>query len=185
MLIVAEAEHQRQAIEAAQKHQPDVVLLDIRLPGGTGIDVARALRLHTPDARIIMLTSYDNDEYLYGALEAGASGYLLKSASDEVLIAAIRAVQRGERLITPSLMDRMIEQFTQLRRSKVRQGTGLSDEDIEVLGMIAAGASNEEIGAALNWSMASVKRKVQHIFERLGVTTRAQAAAEAVRRGLA
>jgi DNA-binding NarL/FixJ family response regulator len=185
MLIVAEAEQQRQAIESAQKHQPDVVLLDIRLPGGTGIEAARALRRHAPSARIIMLTSYDDDEYLYGALEAGASGYLLKSASDETLIAAIRAVQRGERLITPSLMDRMIQQFAHLRRSQVKQETGLSDEDIEVLSMIAAGASNEEIGASLNWSTASVKRKVQHIFECLGVTTRAQAAAEAVRRGLA
>jgi DNA-binding NarL/FixJ family response regulator len=162
-----------------------VVLLDIRLPGGTGIEAARALRRHAPDARIIMLTSYDDDEYLYGALEAGASGYLLKSASDETLIAAIRAVQRGERLIAPSLMDRMIQQFADLRRSQVKQGTGLSDEDIDVLNMIAAGASNEEIGASLSWSMASVKRKVQHIFECLGVTTRAQAAAEAVRRGLA
>jgi DNA-binding NarL/FixJ family response regulator len=185
MQIVAEAEQQRQALEAAQQHRPDVVLLDIRLPGTSGIEVARMLRREVPEARIIILTSYDNDDYLIGALQAGASGYLLKSVSDESLVSAIRAVHRGERLISPSLLDRVLQQFTELRRSQVRQDTGLSDEDIRVLGLIAAGASNEEIGAALNWSIASVKRKMQHIFERLGVTSRAQAAAEAVRRGLA
>src|SRR5438045_3278353 len=90
MLIVAEAEHQRQALAAAREHLPDVVLLDIRLPGATGIEVARILRQEVPEARIIILTSYDNDEYLIGALQAGASGYLLKSVSDESLVSAIR-----------------------------------------------------------------------------------------------
>lgn len=183
--IVAEAEQQRQALEAAKRHRPDVALLDIRLAGSSGIELARSLRRDLPGIRIIMLTSYDNDEYLAGALHAGADGYLLKSASDEMLVSSIRAVHRGERLISPTLLDRMLRQFAEMRQSQVQREAGMSDEDMQVLQLIAAGASNDDISTSLNWSKTSVKRKVQHIFERLGVTTRAQAAAEAVRRGLA
>jgi DNA-binding NarL/FixJ family response regulator len=184
LLVVGEADQLRQAVETACHRQVDVVLLDIRLSGATGIEVARALRAEAPQARIIMLTSYDDDDYLIGALDAGACGYLLKSVSDESLVSAIRAVHRGERLISPTLLDRMVQQFADARRLQVRRESGLSDEDIRVLALIAAGAANEEIGAALNWSMASVKRKLQRIFEVMGVAGRAQAAAEAVRRGL-
>ncbi len=185
MLIVGEADQSRQAVEAAHAQRPDVVLLDIRLSGASGIEVTQILRREVPGARVIILTSYDSDEYLIGALQAGASGYLLKSVSDESLVSAIRAVHRGDRLISPSLLDRMLRQFADLRHSQVQQASGLSDEDVRVLALIASGASNEEIGATLNWSTASVKRKLQHIFESLGVNSRAQAAAEAVRRGLA
>ncbi|MGH2409050.1 MAG: response regulator [Chloroflexota bacterium] len=185
MLIVGEAEQLRQAVETALWRQPDVVLLDIRLSGTTGIEVARALRREVPSARVIMLTSYDNDEYLVDAIQAGAVGYLLKSVSDDRLVSAIRAAYRGDRLISPSLLNHVLQQFAEMRHSQARQESGLSDEDVRVLALIASGAGNEEIGVALNWSMASVKRKLQHIFGLLGVSSRAQAAAEAVRRGLA
>ena len=185
MLIVGEAEQFRQAVETAHAQQPDVVLLDIRLSGATGIEVASALRREVPNARVIMLTSYDDDQYLVDALQAGAVGYLLKSVSDERLVSAIRAAYRGDRLISPSLLNHVLQQFAELRRGQARQESGLSDEDVRVLALIASGAGNEEIGLALNWSMASVKRKLQHIFALLGVSSRAQAAAEAVRRGLA
>lgn len=182
--IVAEAEQAQQALAIARQDPPDVVLLDIRLPGVNGIEAARQLYRECPQTRIIMLTSYDDDEYLVGALEAGARAYLLKSVSDETLVWTIRAVHRGERLISPELLDRVLHQFAQVRHQQIQQEVGLSDQDIEVLRMVAAGASNEEIGKQLGWSIASIKRKVQHIFDTLGVTTRAQAAAEAVRRGL-
>lgn len=182
--IVAEADNPRHALEAALHHRPDVVLLDIRLPGATGIEVTRRLRESLPHVRIILLTSYDDDEYLIGAVQAGAHGYLLKSVSDDMLLWAIRAVHRGERLLSPDLLDRVLRQFAESRRSQIQGEIGLGDEDIRVLHMLADGASNDTIGVALNWSKTSVKRKVQHIFDRLGVTTRAQAAAEAVRRGL-
>lgn len=182
--IVAEAEQAQQALAIAKQDPPDVVLLDIRLPGVNGIEAARQLYRECPQTRVIMLTSYDDDEYLVGALEAGARAYLLKSVSDETLVWTIRAVHRGERLISPELLDRVLHQFAQVRHQQIQQEVGLSDQDVEVLRMVAAGASNEEIGKRLGWSTASIKRKVQHIFDTLGVTTRAQAAAEAVRRGL-
>ncbi len=182
--IIAEAGHAQQALAAVKQENPDIVLLDIRLPGMTGIEVARQMRREYPHIRIIMLTSYDDDEYLIGATQAEAQAYLLKSVSDETLVWTIRAVHRGERLISPELLDRMLRQFAQVRYQQVKQEVGLSDQDIQVLQRMAAGASNEEIARELGWSRASIKRKVQHIFDQLGVMTRAQAAAEAVRRGL-
>ncbi len=182
--IIGEAAHAQQALDMARREYPDVVLLDIRLPGMTGIEVARRLRQDCPETRIIMLTSYDDDEYLIGALEADVQAYLLKSVSDDTLVWTIRTVHRGERLISPEVLDRVLHQFAQVRRHQIQQEVGLSDQDIQVLRRVAAGASNDEIGRELGWSKASIKRKVQHIFDQLGVTTRAQAAAEAVRRGL-
>ena len=183
--IVAEAGSPQQAIEAAVRYTPDIVLLDVRLPGATGVEVARQLQRECPTASVILLTSFDDDEYLLGALEVGVRAYLLKSVSDDMLVWTIRAVYRGERLISPEMMDRMLSQFSQMRASQIQAEVGLSEQDIEVLRRLAAGASNDEIGLDLGWSKASVKRRVQHIFDQLGVTTRAQAAAEAVRRGLA
>ena len=182
--IIAEAGQAQQAFAAIKQDSPDIVLLDIRLPGMTGIEVARQIHRDYPQIRIIMLTSYDDDEYLVGALQAEAQAFLLKSVSDETLVWTIRAVHRGERLISPELLDRMLRQFAQVRYQQIQQEVGLSDQDIQVLQRVAAGASNEEIAKELGWSRASIKRKVQHIFDQLGVMTRAQAAAEAVRRGL-
>jgi DNA-binding NarL/FixJ family response regulator len=183
--IVAEAGSPQEAIQAAVRYRPDVVLLDVRLPGATGVEVARQLQHECPTANVILLTSFDDDEILRGALEVGVRGYLLKSVSDDMIVWSIRAVYRGERLISPEMMDRMLSQFSQMRASQIQAEVGLSEQDVEVLRRMAAGASNDEIGLELGWSKASVKRKVQHIFDQLGVTTRAQAAAEAVRRGLA
>lgn len=183
--IVAEAGSPQQAIEAAVRYRPDVVLLDVRLPGATGIEVARQLQRECPTANVILLTSFDDDEYLRGALDVGVRGYLLKSVSDDMIVWSIRAVYRGERLISPEMMDRMLSQFLQMRASQIQAEVGLSEQDVAVLRRMAAGASNDLIGLELGWSKASVKRKVQHIFDQLGVSTRAQAAAEAVRRGLA
>ncbi|HVA89323.1 MAG TPA: response regulator transcription factor [Chloroflexota bacterium] len=182
--IVAEAATPAAALAAARQFQPDVVLLDIRLPGMTGIEVTRQLAQCTPTARVIMLTNYEDDDYLIGALQAGAHGYLLKSVSDEMLVWTIRAVYRGQRLISPDLMDRVLDQFAEFRRVQLQRELDLDDEEVRVLRLVAGGASNEAIGRDLNWSQSSVKRKVQHIFYKLGVTTRAQAAAEAVRRGV-
>jgi DNA-binding NarL/FixJ family response regulator len=182
--IIAEADHAQAALAAIRQEAPDVVLLDIRLPGATGVEVARQAQRDAPDTRIIMLTSYDDDEYLIGAMQAGAHAYLLKSVSDETLVWTIRAVHRGERLISPELLDRMLRQFAQVRYHQIQQEAGLSDQDLQVLQRVVDGASNDEIARELGWSKASIKRKVQHIFDQLGVMTRTQAAAEAVRRGL-
>jgi DNA-binding NarL/FixJ family response regulator len=160
------------------------VLLDIRLPGMNGIDLTRQIVRALPRTRVIILTNYEDDEYLIGALQAGAHGYLLKSVSDEMLVWTIRAVNRGERLISPDLLDRVLAQFAEFRHLQIQRELDLDAEEVRVLRLVAGGASNEAIGQALNWSTSSVKRRVQHIFDKLGVTTRAQAAAEAVRRGV-
>src|SRR5215468_1626928 len=118
--IVAEAGSPQQAIEAAVRASPDIVLLDVRLPGATGVEVARQLQRECPTASVILLTSFDDDEYLLGALEVGVRAYLLKSVSDDMLVWTIRAVYRGERLISPEMMDRILSQFSQLRASLIQ-----------------------------------------------------------------
>lgn len=185
MELVGEAEGAAGALDLAGRIQPDVVLMDIRMPGMTGVETARMLLRQHPGAKILMLTSFDDEEYVTGALQAGAHGYILKSASDEMLAAAVRAVYRGERVLSSNLMERVVQQYTLYSRERARIEAGLSEDECRILQLLADGASNPEIAAKLYLSETTVKRKMQHIFEQLGVTTRAQAAAEAVRRGLA
>lgn len=184
MSLVGEAHSAADALDLAPRLAPDVILLDIRMPDMTGVEAARLLRRQCPAAKLIMLTSFDDEEYVAGALQAGVHGYVLKSASDEVLAGAVRAVFRGERVLSPVVMDRVVRQFTEYSRERLRREIGLSDEECRILRLLAAGASNPKIAAELFISETTVKRKLQEIFEKLDVTTRAQAAAEAVRRGL-
>jgi DNA-binding NarL/FixJ family response regulator len=182
--IVGEAGTASEALSIARSRQPDVMLVDVRLGGTNGIELTRQLTQLLPQARVVILTSYDDDGYLVGALQAGAHGYLLKSVSDETLAWTVRAVHRGQRLISPDLLDRVLAQFAEVRLLQIQRELDLDAEELRVLRLVADGASNEAIGQDLNWSVSSVKRKVQHIFDKLGVTTRTQAAAEAVRRGV-
>lgn len=184
MELVGEAENASRALELAGQARPDVILLDIRMPGTNGIEAARALGRQNPDAKLLMLSSFDDDEYVAQALQAGVQGYVLKSASDETLASAVRAAYRGERVLSPPVMDRLVQQFTDLSREHALHQLGLTEEETRILSLLAGGASNPRIAAELYISETTVKRKLQDIFEKLGVTTRAQAAAEAVRRGL-
>ena len=185
MTLVGEADSAPAAVELARGAMPDVILLDIRMPGMSGVEAARLLSRQHPTAKILMLTSFDDEEYVTGALQAGAIGYVLKSASDETLAQAVRAVYRGERVLSPRVMNRVIEQFTDYSRERAIREIGLTDDEYRILGLLVAGASNPKIAAELHLSETTVKRKLQDVFEKLNVTTRAQAAAEAVRRGLA
>jgi DNA-binding NarL/FixJ family response regulator len=185
MTLVGEADSASAALELAWQTAPDVILLDIRMPGMSGVEAARMLSRQHPTAKILMLTSFDDEEYVTGALQAGAIGYVLKSASDEMLAQAVRAVYRGERVLSPKVMDRVIEQFTDYSRERAIRETGLTDDEYRILSLLVAGASNPKIAAELHLSETTVKRKLQDVFEKLSVTSRAQAAAEAVRRGLA
>ena len=164
--------------------KPDVVLLDIRMPGQSGIEITQRLKREHPEVKVILLSTYDDEEFLFGALRAGAEGYLLKSASNEVLASAIRQVGRGERLLSPSLVSKVMREFQDLAKEKTRIDSGLTDQELEVLRMIANGATNKEIAEKLYWSEVTVKRKVQDILEKMGVANRAQAVAEAGKRGL-
>lgn len=184
MEVVGEAEDAAGALSAAASLQPDVILLDIRLPGISGLQAAPQLRQSVPEARIIVLTTYDDDQYVAEALGSGAHGYILKSASDETVAQAIRAVHQGERLVTPDLMGKVLERFEALSKSTVRYESGLGDGELQILRFLAAGATSKEIAAQLYMSERTVKRRVQDLVKKLGVDSRAQAVIEASRRGL-
>ncbi len=184
MEIVAEADTAQAALDGAAAARPDVIVLDIRMPGASGVASLPLLRQRCPGARVLMLTSFDDDEYITGALQAGAQGYLLKGASDETLVSAVRAVYRGESVLSGPVMHRVVSQFAGPGRERAEGAVALTDEERQILGRLAAGASNPRIAGELFLSETTVKRKLQDIFEKLGVSTRAQAAAEAVRHGL-
>ena len=182
--VVGEADSASALFAIVESLKPEVVLLDIRMPGQGGIEITQRMKQEHPEIRVIILTTYDDDEYLFGALRAGADGFLLKSASQEVLADSIRQVARGERLLSPALVSKVMREFRDLAKDKARTESGLTDQELEVLRMIAAGATNKEIAEKLFWSEVTVKRKVQDILEKMGVANRAQAVAEAGKRGL-
>lgn len=182
--VVGEAEDGAAALRAAVALSPDVILLDIRLPGPDGVEVAYQLCHQAPGAKIIVLTAYDHDEYVVGALRAGAYAYLLKSASDETVVETIRLVHQGKHLLSPSLMDKMLREFQTLAKAHARHKSGLSEQELRVLELIAQGATTGEIGEETYWSERTVKRKVEEALAKLGAKNRAQAVAEAIKRGL-
>ena len=182
--VVGEADSPSVIQKEIETHHPDVILLDVRLGEYNGIHLARHLRSSHPECRIIMLTTYDDDEYLFGAIEAGAHAYLLKDMSLDALPAAIRAVHAGQRLLSPMLVDRVLREFQQLSARKTEQTLGITPQDRDLLRLMAQGLTNREIAEKLHYSEAMVKKKVQEIFETLGVVNRTQAVALAIRQGL-
>ncbi len=180
--IVGEAESGSHALRHAASLMPNVILLDIRMSGETGIDLIKRLRQAAPAAKILMLTSFDDREYVTGALRAGAHGYVLKSISDETLVNAIRAVSSGEHVLSPQVLDQMIQHF--MTDTLESESVDLTEDERGIMRLLADGASNAEIASDLYMSETTVKRKLQEVFEKLAVHSRAQAAAEAVRRHL-
>jgi len=178
--IIGEAESGWEALTAIADVTPDVILLDISMPEESGIDILCQIQTHLPQAKVLMLTSFDDEEYVVGALKAGALGYILKSASDEKLVNAIRAVHRGERVFSPQVTEKVVQRLL----SGKPLAPLLEPEEIQLLRMLTEGASNSEIASAMYLSNTSVKRRLRQIFEKMNVNSRAQAAAEAVRRGL-
>jgi DNA-binding NarL/FixJ family response regulator len=182
--VVGEAVDGAQALQAAAELRPDVILLDIRLPGPDGVEVAYQLRHSAPEAKIVILTAYDQAEYVSRALRAGVHAYLLKRSSDESLVDAVRSVHRGKRLLSPSLVDQVLREFQYVARAQARCETDLSEKELEVLDLIASGATTAQIAAELYWSERTVKRKIRDIREKLGASTRAEAVAQAIKHGL-
>jgi len=178
--IIGEAESGPEAIAAVTADAPDVTLLDISLPGESGIEILRKIREQLPQAKVLMLTSFDDEEYILGALKAGALGYVLKNVSDEKLVNAIRAAFRGERVFSPQVTEQVVRRLLSGKPAPPL----LDPEESQILRLLTEGASNADIGQALYLSSTSVKRKLRQIFAKLDVQSRAQAAAEAVRRGL-
>jgi DNA-binding NarL/FixJ family response regulator len=182
--IVGEAENGVVALRQVQDCNPDIVLLDIRMPGLDGIEVIRQLHHARPEVKIIILTTYDDEAYISGALEAGVHGYLLKNISHEVLADAIRSVHAGESQLSPDLMGKVLRQFAEMARVQKQNLSGLTEEELRLIHLVADGKSNRAIAKVMFWSETTVKRRVQLLFDRLGVENRVQAAAEAGKRGL-
>jgi DNA-binding NarL/FixJ family response regulator len=182
--VAGEAANGLAMLEQVAALRPDVVLLDVRMPGVSGIEAARQLRREHPDVKVIIFTTYDDEEYLFNALSLGAHAYLLKSVSHDLLASAIRSVHAGERLLSPPLVGKVLNRFEELSQTKAQQDSGLTKEEVHILRAMEGGASNKEIADQLYWSEITVKRKLQDIFEKLGVDNRVTAVAEAIRRGL-
>ena len=183
--IVGEADNGTEALALVSAREPEVVLLDIRMPGESGLDVLRRIQDSQPDTKVLMLTSFDDDEHVLGALRDGARGFVLKNVSDEMLVNAIRSVSRGDTVLSPQITERVVQYaLADGGGASVVQTGEFNQDERQILHMLTEGASNVEIGEALFISISSVKRKLRTIFDKLKVESRAEAAAEAVRRGV-
>jgi DNA-binding NarL/FixJ family response regulator len=188
MEVVAEAANGEQALAAWRRFSPDVVLMDIRMPVLDGLEAARRILAEDGAPRVIMLTTFDLDEYVYESLCAGASGFLLKNSSPEQLVQAVRVVVRGEALLDPAVTRGVIERFTGAGRSPAMQPEGLEEltpREREVLVLIARGLSNAEIGEELVVAPGTVKTHVANVLAKLGLRDRTQAIVLAYEHGLA
>ena len=186
--VVGEAEDGRQAAELAEHLQPDVILMDVRMPGTDGIEATKRLLARTGTrARVLMLTTFDHDEYLYEAIRAGASGFLLKNVSPADLVHAVRATNSGDTLLDPALTRRLLDEFTRRPSPTARTPellTELTDREIEVLRLLARGLSNNQIANQLIIGEATVKTHVSNLFTKLDIHDRAQAVVIAYETGL-
>ena len=175
MTVVGEAADGAQAVELFRKCRPDVTIMDLRLPVMSGVEAITAIRREFPSARVLVLTTFDGDENIFRALQAGARGYLLKDMFGEELREAIRGVHAGKTRIPPPIAQRLAERMG---------GPSLTHREIEVLKLIVAGKSNKDIGNDLSISEATVKTHINSILGKLGVSDRTQAATTALQRGI-
>ena len=175
MEVVGEAENGRQAVELWHKHRPHVTLLDLRMPVLDGVGVINEICQLEPSAKFVILTTYDTDNEIYGAIKAGAKGYLLKDERREVLLDSIRKVTRGETCIPPALVEKLAAGM---------RGEALTSRELEVLALLVRGRSNKEIAARLFISETTVKGHLRSVFTKLNVLSRTEATTTALRRGL-
>ncbi len=189
MQVVGQASNGQEAVEAAGKLKPDVVLMDVRMPVLDGVRATRLLKDNLPQCKVIVLTTFDDDKYIFDALRTGAVGYLLKDVPSALLVDAIRAAARGESILEPSVAAKVIAEFTRVSSMVPAAQMGqlvepLSEREQEILVLIARGSSNKEIARQLFIAEGTVKNHVTHILGKLGVRDRTQAALKAKELGL-
>ena len=183
--VVAEAQNGLEAVAKAERFEPTIVLMDIRMPELDGLEATRRILAADRAARVLILTTFDLDEYIYEALRAGASGFVLKDDPPEQLLAAIRTVAAGDALLSPAVTTKVIRQFTRVPRpSPPKEFEELSARELDVLRLIARGLSNAEIGKELYISETTVKTHVTHILQKLNLRDRVQAVVLAHQTGL-
>jgi DNA-binding NarL/FixJ family response regulator len=184
MRVVGEAGNGREALALCQRLQPDVVLLDVRMPDLDGLAVTRAVKQESPRTSVILFTIYENPDYLLDALKAGAAGYLLKEASRDEILTALRHVISGESLLHTGLVRQLLNRMDGARPSSAL-AVQLTARERDVLRLIASGLTNREIAESLGLTSSTVKTHVQHVIAKLGVSDRTQAAVKAIELGLA
>jgi len=184
--VVGEAASGTEALRLVEDLAPDVVLLDVSMPGPSGVEVARVVKTTSPRTRVIIVTVFTNEEFLFEAIKAGAMGYLLKDSSPEELIRAVRVVAQGEGLIAPAMAGKIFKEFA--RAADTREAaplvTPLTQREVEILQHVAAGLANKEIASRLGISERTVKNHLSNIMEKLQVNSRTQAAVYALKSGL-
>jgi NarL family two-component system response regulator LiaR len=186
MEVVGEASNGEEAIKLASESKPDILIMDIMMPKFDGLEASRQIKKITPNTAILILTAYDDDNYVLGLLEAGAAGYLMKSAKGQDLVKAVRAIQAGESVLHPKIIEKL------LRQAMVKPaGTAehkvkdiLSDREMEMLKLLATGMSNKEIAEKLCLSLRTVKAHMSNIFTKMNVASRSEALVEALRKEL-
>jgi DNA-binding NarL/FixJ family response regulator len=181
--VVGQAENGQKAIDKAGELRPDIILMDLRMPEVDGIEAMRRIKMSNPEIKFIVLTTYDNDEYIFKGIESGARAYLLKDSPREDLFKAIRGVSKGESLIEPAVAGKVLNRFAELSR-QVQASENLSEREVEVLALMAKGASNKVIASSLNIGESTAKTHIQSIFNKLGVNVRTEAVTEAVKKGI-
>jgi DNA-binding NarL/FixJ family response regulator len=183
--VVGEAGTAKEAVEQVARNRPDVVLMDIRLPGASGIEACEEITRSYPGTKVIMLTSYAEDEMLFSAIRAGASGYVLKQISGDALISAIDAVSRGEALLDPAVTQRVFQEVRRaVKDEEALAFANLSQQEKHVLMLVSEGKTNREIAKTLFLGEGTVRNYVSSILSKLGVSNRAEAAAYAVEHNL-
>ena len=183
--VVAEAGDAPAALLEAERHRPQVAIVDINLPGRSGLDVCREIRLRYPDTHIVMLTSYADEDFIVAALRAGASGYVLKQVGGGELVRAVQAAARGEMALDPQTAARVVSRLRDLEtKAETEALRALSPREREVLALVANGQSNKEIGAALNLSEITVRNYLSNMLEKLGLNNRVELAAYAAQHHL-
>ena len=180
--VVAEAGTVADAIRLANDYQPDVIVMDIRLTDGSGIDACRQITKSHPNIKVIMLTSFAEDDFIFNAISAGASGYVLKQVGNDDLIQAIETVARGEALLDPGVTSRVLDKLRQATRSEAFGN--LTDQELQVLALVARGKTNKDVAETLHLSEGTIRNYVSNVLGKLNLGNRAEATAYAVRHNL-
>jgi DNA-binding NarL/FixJ family response regulator len=182
--VIAEADDGAEALRLVEEHRPDLAVLDIRMPEVTGVEATRLIKKHFPDVRVLILTSYDDDPYVFALLQAGADGYVLKTASSDELVRAVRTVHQGESALSPEIASKVVRQaMTGRPEGAAEQVETLTERELDVLRLAAQGLTNRAIGHKLGISHRTVQGHLQSIYGKLGVNSRTEAVTEALRRG--
>jgi DNA-binding NarL/FixJ family response regulator len=182
--VIAEADDGAEALRLTEERQPDVAVLDIRMPEVTGVEATQRIKAHFPDVRILILTSYDDDPYVFALLQAGADGYVLKTASGDELVRAVRTVHRGESALSPEIASKVVRQaMTGRPEGAAEQIEALTARELDVLRLAAQGMTNRQIGHELSISHRTVQGHLQSVYGKLNVASRTEAVTEALRRG--